>query len=61
MSIEFDKKRTNSIKITVMGVGGGGGNSVNRMCAMRDDIKSGRAKKSEKYVWYSLWQQHYIY
>ena len=47
MSIEFDKKRTNSIKITVMGVGGGGGNSVNRMCAMRDDIKSGRAKKSE--------------
>lgn len=47
MSIEFDKKRSNSIKITVMGVGGGGGNSVNRMCAMRDDVKSGKAKKTD--------------
>ena len=36
MGIEFDKSNANLVKITIMGVGGGGGNAVNRMCALRD-------------------------
>ncbi len=37
MSIDFDKTKNNTVKISVMGVGGGGGNAVNRMCSLRDN------------------------